>query len=128
MTFTQCHTYLHHKNNKGLIISKTIKAKPIKFALKIVRLRVCMTITGSVTSTFIQGHKLLFKLQYLRQYFSDYIQTWHDGRLMDARYAHARFDDPDHDARSQWVDKGKQLSVACSRLLSKQSALNLLQR
>ena len=46
-----------------------------------------------------------FNLQYLRQYVSYYIQTWHDGRLMDALYAHSRFDDLDLDARSQWVGK-----------------------
>ena len=59
---------------------------------------------------------------------SYYIQTWHDaerilniysiyalhdGRLMDALYAHVRFDD--RDARSQWVGKDKKISVACSR-------------
>ena len=51
---------------------------------------------------------------------SYYVQTWHDGRLMDAIYAHARFDDLDLDARSQWVGKGKQISVELSRQLSKQ--------
>ena len=38
---------------------------------------------------------------------SYYNQTWQCGRLMDAPYAHARVDDLVHDARSQWVDKGK---------------------
>ena len=39
------------------------------------------------------------------------IQTWHDGRFMDAVYVHAPFDDPDIDARSQWVGKGKQSAL-----------------
>ena len=47
-----------------------------------------------------------FNLQYLRQCVSYYIQTWHDGRLMGALYAHAHFDDLDLNARSQWVGKG----------------------
>ena len=34
-----------------------------------------------------------FNLQYLGQYLSYYIQTWHDGRLMHITYAHARLDD-----------------------------------
>ena len=38
---------------------------------------------------------------------SYYIQTCDDGRLMDVLYAHARFDDLDLDARSQWVGNGK---------------------
>ena len=30
---------------------------------------------------------------------------------MDARYAHARFDDLDLDARSEWVGKGKKSAL-----------------
>ena len=66
--------------------------------------------------------RLVFNLQYLRQYLTYYIQAWRDDTLMGALYAHARFDDPDLDARSQWVGKGKKISVACSQQLSK--ALN----
>ena len=55
---------------------------------------------------------LLFKLQYLRQYLSYYVLTWYDGRLMDAIYAQAHFNDPDLDARSQWVSKGKQSALS----------------
>ena len=51
-----------------------------------------------LTLTVIQGHTFVsnfttFNLQYLRQYFSYYIQTWHDGRRMHDIYGHARFDD-----------------------------------
>ena len=68
-------------------------------------------------------------LQYLRQYVSDYIQTLHDGRRVDALYAHASVDDIDLDVRSQWVSKGKDSALhACSRQLNKQQALYLLQR
>ena len=52
---------------------------------------------------------LLFNLQYLIQYLSYYIQTWHDSRLMDAMYVDDHFDDLDLDARSQSVGKGKNL-------------------
>ena len=38
---------------------------------------------------------LVFSLQYLGQYLFYYIQTWHDGSLVDAIYHRARFDDPD---------------------------------
>ena len=61
--------------------------------------RVCVCVCVSNLTTFI--------LQYLRQYVSYYIQTWHNGTLMDALYAHARFDDLNHDAVTQWVSKGK---------------------
>ena len=54
------------------------------------------------------------------QYLSYYIQTWHGGRLIETLYAHARFDDLGLDARSQWVGKGKTISVAFSRQLRKQ--------
>ena len=40
-----------------------------------------------------------------------YIQTWHDGILMYALYAHVRFDDLDLDARSQWVGKGNKSAL-----------------
>ena len=39
-TFIQCHIDLNHENNKCLIISQTVQAMPIKFAVKIVRLKV----------------------------------------------------------------------------------------
>ena len=57
---------------------------------------------------------LLFNLRYLGQYLNYHIQTCHDRRLMDAIYAHARFDDLDPDARSQWVGKGKKHSSMLS--------------
>ena len=53
-----------------------------------------------------------FNLQYPR-HVSIYIQSWHDGRLVDALYAHARFDDLYLDARSEWVGR-QTISVACS--------------
>ena len=61
---------------------------PIKFTVKIVWLKVYMTIVSPMTLTFVQGHKCLkldyfFNLQYLGQYLSYGVQTWHDGRLMD---------------------------------------------
>ena len=36
---------------------------------------------------------------------------WHADRLMDAIYAHARFDDLYLDGRSQWVGKGKKSAL-----------------
>ena len=57
---------------------------------------------------------LLFNLQYLGQYLSCSIQTWHDIRLMDVLYAHSHFDDLD--ARSQWVGKGKKSELHAPQL------------
>ena len=61
-----------------------------------------------------------FNLQYLRHCLSYYIQTWHDGKLMDDLYAHAGFDDLGLDAR---VTVGRQrqtkISFECCRQLSK---------
>ena len=75
----------------------------VKFAVKIVRLRVYMTIASPMTLTIIQGHKctsnLTFILKYFRQYLCYYIQTWHDGRLTGDLYAHVHLDDLDLDAR-----------------------------
>ena len=67
---------------------------------------ICVCVNGACQPWVLQN------LQYLRQYVSMdkernvsyYIQTWHDGRRMGA---HARFDDFDLDARSQWVGKRK---------------------
>ena len=73
------------------IISETVQAMTIAFAVKIVGQKVYMTITSTMALTFIQGYKSVsnltwasLKLQYIGQYLSYYIQTWHDGRLMDA--------------------------------------------
>ena len=46
-----------------------------------------------------------FKLQCIRQFVSYHIQALRNGRLMDALFAHARFEDLDLEARSQWVGK-----------------------
>ena len=62
LTFIQDHTDLNHENNKCLIISETIQAMPIKFAVKIVRLKVYMTIVSPITLTFKQGHKCVSNL------------------------------------------------------------------
>ena len=35
---------------------------------------------------------------------------------MDTLYAHARFDDLGHDARSQWVSKGKKSALRARQL------------
>ena len=42
LTFIQGHTYLNHENNKCSIISQTVQTIPIKFAVKIARLKVCL--------------------------------------------------------------------------------------
>ena len=54
-TFIQGHTYLSYE--KCLTVSKTIHAITITFAVKIVPLRVFMTIASPMTLTFIQGHR-----------------------------------------------------------------------
>ena len=40
LTFIHGHRDVSHENNKGLIISETVQAIPIKFAVKIVRRKV----------------------------------------------------------------------------------------
>ena len=72
LTFIQGHTYFNHKNNKYLIISETIQAMPIRFAVKIVRLKVYVTVANPITLTSIQGHTCvsnltIFNLQYIGQ-------------------------------------------------------------
>ena len=49
--------YFNHGNNHCLIISETIQAMPIKFAVKVIRLKVYMTIASPMTLTFSHGHK-----------------------------------------------------------------------
>ena len=57
LTFIQDHTDLSHEKSKCLIISETIQAMPITFAVKIGRLKAYMTIASSMTLTFI--HKCI---------------------------------------------------------------------
>ena len=86
-----------------------------------------MTIASPMTLTFSQGHKYVSNLTTFYLAISYHIQTWHDGRRMDAIYALARFNYLDLDARSQWDFKGQtNISVECSQQLSKQQALHLL--
>ena len=51
LTFIQGHTDLNHEN-KCLLISETMQAMPIKFVVKIVKLKVYMTIASLMTLTF----------------------------------------------------------------------------
>ena len=102
------HTNRNH-HNQCLIISETVQAMPIKCAVKIVWLWP-LPVRWPWPSLKVASASqllLLFNLQYLGQYLSYFIQTWHAGRPIHGIYAHARFDDLDLDARSLWVDKGK---------------------
>ena len=58
LTFIQGHTYLNHENNKCSIVSETVQAMPITFAVKIVRLKpkIYMIFASPMTFTFIQSH------------------------------------------------------------------------
>ena len=56
LAFMQGHTDRNYENNKGLIISETIQAMPLTFAVMIVRLKVYMTIASPMTLTLTQGH------------------------------------------------------------------------
>ena len=57
LTFIPGHVDLNHESNKCLIISETIRSMPIMFAVKIIRLKVYMTIASLMTLTFVQGHQ-----------------------------------------------------------------------
>ena len=80
---------------------------PIKFAVKIVRLKVYVTTVSPMTLHFTQGHKCVSNVTsfYLAIFLTIFmlllIQTWHGGRPIHSIYADARFDDPhDLDTRS----------------------------
>ena len=57
LTFILGHTDLNHENITCLIISETIQAMHIKFAVRLVRLTAYMTIASLMTLAFIEGHK-----------------------------------------------------------------------
>ena len=77
-------SHQNQENKKGLIISETIQTIPIKFAVKIVRLKVYMTLASLMT--FIQGHKCISNVTTfwlaISRTISYYVQTWHDGTLI----------------------------------------------
>ena len=110
-----------------MIISETIQAMHITFAVEIVRLKVYiwplpMTLTD-------MSLKLYY---YLTCNISDniYAITFKLGMTVDLNMAYMLMLVSNHlglDARSQWVGKGKTISVDWFRQLSKQQALNLLQ-
>ena len=110
---------LDHKTHKCSIISDTIQPMSIKYAVKILRLKVYVIFLQSGDLNLQSRSQLRLKLgkkmfnlyynsHYLGQYLRYDIQTWHDGRLMNGIiYAHARsFRWPDFDARSQCVGRG----------------------
>ena len=68
---------------------------PIKFAVKIVRLKVYMTIAQSDVLDLHSRSQVRQKLDF---FLTCNIQTWNDGRLTGAIYALSRFDDLDLDS------------------------------
>ena len=56
LTFIQGHIDLKHEHNTGSN-SEPVQTMPIKFAVKVVRLKVYMTIASQIVLTFVQGHK-----------------------------------------------------------------------
>ena len=61
LTFVQGHTYLNHENNKGSITSETVQARPIKFPVKIVRIKVYIILASPMTLTVTQGYNCVDK-------------------------------------------------------------------
>ena len=71
--------------------SETIQTMPMAFAVKKARLKVYAIMASLMTLISFKVRSasqtwLLCNLQYLEQYVSYYIQTWHDGRLTDGIY------------------------------------------
>ena len=65
LSFIKGHTDLNHENNKCLIILQTVQAMPMKFDIKIVRLKIFIIVASSVNLTFAQGHSCLKLYQFL---------------------------------------------------------------
>ena len=66
LTFIQGYTDRNHENNKGSIISETVQAVLITFAVKIVRLKVYMTVASPRTLIFTQGDNCVSILTYFK--------------------------------------------------------------
>ena len=62
LTFSQGHTDRNHENNKGLIISETVQAISIKFAVKIVRLKIYIIFSQSDNFALNSRSQLHLKL------------------------------------------------------------------
>ena len=69
LTFIQVHTHLNHENTTYSIIWQTVQALPIKFAVKIVRLKVNI-IASRITFTFTQGHNHVSNFTNVNLYFN----------------------------------------------------------
>ena len=121
---------------KYSIISKTVQAMPIAFAVKIVQLKfyiifsqfddlalhprslLCLKLDNCLTCAIIAISRTVFNpvpKDAERHWDVNLIlflcKLWHsnnlhDGTLMHRIYAHARVDDSDPDARSQWASEG----------------------
>ena len=103
------HTDLNHENDKCLIISETVPAMP-KFVVKVVRLKVYIILSQSDDLALHKRSQHRVKRE---KFIADSIQAiaFNLGMTVDLcmayNYAHARFDDLDLDARSQWDGRGK---------------------
>ena len=73
-----------------------------------------------LTLTFIQGHKCISNLTALLAISETIFKLLHSNLTV---YAHARFDDLDLDARSHWVDEGKN---QCCMLSAAKQAVSIL--
>ena len=65
LAFIRGHTDTNHEDNKCLIISETFEVMPIKFAVKIVLLMVCIIFASLMTLTFTQGHNCISNLTHV---------------------------------------------------------------
>ena len=59
LTFIQGNVDLNHEQKTCSIISEIVPAMPIKFAAKVVRLKVYIHFASPMTFTFTQGHSFL---------------------------------------------------------------------
>ena len=82
LTFIQGHTYLNHENNKYSIISETVEAIPIKFAEKIVRLKVNINLSQSDDLAIPSRSQLRLKLDKCLTFtliaiYGTVVKLWH---------------------------------------------------
>ena len=132
LTLNQGHTHLNHENNNCLIISETVHAMPIKFAVKIIWPAVHNHSSVRWTSPSLKV-TTVFKLLFLTCTIilivisCTIFKPWHSNwtkcyqQTEEIPYephlplrtfpqcciAHAHFDDLDLDAWSQWLGRGK---------------------
>ena len=117
----QGHTNINNESNKCSIILEAVQAVPIKFSVKIVRLRSIIKLANAMTLTLTEGHNCVSNFTFFltctiivkSRTIIILAMAFRLGMTVDLNIMHGNYMlmlvsmTFDLDARSQWVGRGR---------------------